>query len=403
MPVPYQAIQVTNNVYWVGAIDWELRDFHGYSTSRGTTYNAYLIMGDKPILIDTVKAPFYNEMLARIKSIIEPSKISYIISNHSEMDHTGCLAQAIDVIKPEQVFASKIGVQAIQEHFHLDYPITEVPEQLTLGNANFKFLETRMLHWPDSMFTYFVNDGVLFSQDGFGMHLATNKLFADQNDKSILYYEAAKYFANILLPYSSFVTRLFAKLPELNLDIKVLAPDHGPIWRNASDIKFILDRWDKWAQQDYYQKAIIVYDTMWNSTAKMANSIAEGFTSENIPVKVMPMSGSHRSDIVAELLEAGALVIGSPTINQQMFPTIAELLCYLKGLKPKNLLGQAFGSYGWAGEAIKLIQGELDDMNVDLISEPIKIKYVPTNESLAACRQLGQNIAKILLTKGGKV
>ena len=232
------------------------------------------------------------------------------------------------------------------------------------------------------------------------MHLATTKLFADQNDRSILYYEGAKYFANILLPYAPFVNRLFEQLPSLNLDINMIAPDHGPIWRKPDDIKFILESWQKWAQQNYYQKAVIIYDTMWNSTAKMAASIADGLMGEKIETKVMPMAGSHRSDIITELLEAGALLVGSPTLNQQMFPTIAEILCYLKGLKPKNLIGQTFGSYGWGAEATKHIQNELVDMNIDLVAEPIIVKYVPTMGSLAKCRSLGKNIAQALQSKG---
>lgn len=399
-----QAHKITNNVYWVGAIDWELRDFHGYQTSRGSTYNAFLILGEKPILIDTVKAAFFPEMLARIKSVIDPEKIQYIISNHAEMDHSGALPQAISAINPEKVFASKMGVAALQEHLQLDYPLTAIEpgQPLELGDAKFTCIETRMLHWPDSMFTYYANDGILFSQDGFGMHLATTKLFADQNDKAILAEEAAKYYANILLPYSNFVTKLFAALPSLNLDIKMIAPDHGPIWRTADDINFILSKWQKWAKQAPTNKIVIVYDTMWHSTAQMAASIADGVAANNTEVKLMPLSGSHRSDIVTELLEAGALLIGSPTLNQQMFPSIAEMLCYLKGLKPKNLIGQAFGSYGWSGEAIKLIQEQLQQMQIELVAEPINIKYVPTTADLVKCNTLGKNIAQLLTTKGEK-
>ncbi|MCK4608185.1 MAG: flavodoxin domain-containing protein [Gammaproteobacteria bacterium] len=397
----HQAIKISDRVYWVGAIDWELRDFHGYSTSRGTTYNAYLVLGSNPILIDTVKAPFWDEMLARISSIIDPTKIDYIISNHAEMDHSGCLERAIETFKPKQVFASKMGIKALEDHFHFNHSITELPnkESLTLGDANFTFLETRMLHWPDSMFTYFANDGILFSQDGFGMHLATSKIFADQNDPAILRHEAAKYYANILLPYSNFVTRLLAQFPSFNLDVKMIAPDHGPIWRNPNDINTILNWWSNWAAQKFYPKAVIAYDTMWQSTAKMAHSIADGLLAENIEVKVMPLSGSHRSDIIAELLEAGAFIVGSPTINQQLFPTVAAMLCYFKGLKPQNLIGQVFGSYGWGAEAIKLLQDELKTMQIELVENPVSVKYVPTAEVLTNCRDLGINIAKQLTAK----
>ena len=394
-------VELKEGIHWVGAVDWGIRDFHGYSTSRGTTYNAYLILGEKPILIDTVKAPFYEEMMERISSVIDPKKIDYIISNHAEMDHSGSLLRTIAATNVEKVFASKMGILALRDHFHTDFPLTEIVsgEQFILGDAKFVNFETRMLHWPDSMFTYFVNDNVLFSQDGFGMHLATADLFADQNDFSILRAEAAKYFANILLPYSQFVANLLAKLPEFKLDFKIIAPDHGPIWRQQKDINFILESWRGWAAQKPTSKAVIVYDTMWNSTALMAKAIADGIVGEKAQVKVMPRSGNSRSDIATELLDAGALIIGSPTLNQQMFPTIADTLCYLKGLKRKNLIGQAFGSYGWGGEAIKIIQSELVQLGINLVADAVNAKYVPRPDALVKCRALGQEIGKVLCKK----
>jgi len=394
----FDAIKISDRVYWVGAIDNEIRDLHGFNTSRGTTYNAYLILGEKPILIDTVKAPFFSEMMARISSIIEPEKISYIISNHAEMDHSGCLLPTIEIIKPEKVFASKMGIQALKAHFHKRLDLTEIKhgEKFTLGDANFTCVETPMLHWPDSMFTYFANDGVLFSQDGFGMHLATYKILAQQNERVIMRYESMKYFANILMPCSSIVAKLLDLLSSFGFDIKILAPDHGPIWNNPSDINWIMGLWRKWVEQKPTEKVVILYDTMWNSTAKMADVIADGVMTENTPVKVMPLSVSHRSDIATELLESGALVAGSPTINRQIFPTTADVLCYLKGLKPKNLIGQAFGSYGWDGEAIKILQEELKIIGIKLFDNPVKTNYIPDNNCLADCKTLGQNIARKL-------
>lgn len=399
-----KAIKISNNVYWVGAIDKNIRDFHGYNTDKGTTYNAFLILGDKPILIDTVKEPFCPEMMARISSVIEPQKIAYIISNHAEMDHSGCLPQTIAAIQPEQVFASNMGVRALKAHFHFDIAIDAVDCQqtLTLGNSQFKFIETRMLHWPDSMFTYFVNDGVLFSQDGFGMHLAIQpqQLFADQNERKIMRYEAAKYFANIILPYSALVTKLLVAFSDLHLDVKLLAPDHGPLWRTAADIDWIMELWRVWALQQRMQKAVIVYATMWDSTAKMAAAIAEGLHAEKVTAKLMPLATSHRSDVITELLEAGALIVGSPTINKQMFPTVADILCYLRGLKRQHLIGQAFGSYGWNGEAIEQIQTELQNMGVELVAEPVKVQYVPDDHCLQLCDDLGKEVARRL--KNGK-
>lgn len=392
------AIKISKNVYWVGAIDNDIRNFHGYSTPRGTTYNAYLILGQEPILIDTVKPPFFTEMLARIASVIEPKKISYIISNHAEMDHSGSLLEAIQATNPQKVFASKIGVAALKEHFHnkIDPIEIKTKENFSLGDANFTCIETRMLHWPDSMFTYFANDNILFSQDGFSMHLATDKIFAEQNERSILYHEAIKYFANILMPYTTFVTALLNSLPKLGLDIKILAPDHGPIWHNANDINWIMELWKKWAKQESTDKVVICYDTMWNSTAKMAEAIADGVAAVKAIPKIMPLSIFHRTDVVAELLEAGGLIMGSPTMNNQILPTVADVLCYLKGLKPQNLLGQVFGSYGWSGKSIQLLQNELKAMHIELFAGPLKTKYVPDNDCLISCKNLGQNIAKKL-------
>lgn len=398
MSTTFNAIKITDHVYWVGALDSELRDFHGYSTSRGSTYNAYLILGNEPVLIDTVKAPFYDEMMARISSVIEPQKIKYIISNHAEMDHSGCLPQAVNMIKPKQIFASPTGVQALIAHLHCNFAITPVAneEELILGDSRFEFLETRMLHWPDSMFTFYANDGALFSQDAFGMHFATQQLFAANHEREILHAEAAKYYANILMPYSSLVLKLLEKFSALDLPLKVIAPDHGPVWNTKSDMEWIIDLWRTWAMQQKTNKALVVYDTMWHSTALMAKAIAEGLNQGGAIAKMLPLSGSHRSDIATEILTAKALVVGSPTINQQMFPTIADVLCYLKGLQPKNLVGQVFGSYGWGGEALPLLHKELEIMKVNFIGKPVAVKYVPTEKDLALCYDLGCQIAQAM-------
>ncbi len=386
-------MQVTDSVYWVGAIDWVLRDFHGYLTGRGTTYNAYLILADKITLIDTVKAPFVDEMLRRIGSLIDPTDIAYIVSNHAELDHSGGLPVTIETVGPEKIFASTRGANALGEHFHLDREIVPVEngESLSLGNMNLSFVETRMLHWPDSMFSYLDEGGVLFSQDAFGMHLASSERFADEIAPDILEYEGAKYYANILLPLSSLVTRLLQQVPELGLDIEVIAPDHGPIWRE--DIGNILDSYAQWAGQTPTKKAVVVYDTMWQSTALMAQAIGEGLAAGGAIPKLMPLGAAHRSDVATEILDAGALVVGSPTMNNNMFPTVADTLTYLKGLKPRNLIGAAFGSYGWSGEAVGQIEEVLTQMKVDLAAEGLKVKYVPDDNALAQCYALGQQVA----------
>jgi flavorubredoxin len=392
----FKAARVTDHVYWVGAIDWAIRDFHGYLTSRGSTYNAYLILADKITLVDTVKRPFREEMLSRIASVIDPGDITYIISNHSEMDHSGCLPEVIQAVKPEKVFASVMGANALAEHFHLDREIVAVKdgESISLGNMNVSFVETRMLHWPDSMFTYLAEDGVLFSQDAFSMHLASSERFDDEISDDILDYEAARYFANILLPLSSAVVKCLEKMRSLDITMRIVATDHGPIWRK--DVNRIVELYSRWAAQKPTKKAVVAYDTMWQSTAMMARAIGEGLKAGGADAKLMPLRACHRSDVATEILDAGALLVGSPTLNNNLFPTVADALTYLKGLKPRNLIGAAFGSYGWSGEAVGQVEDVLRGMKVDLIGESIKVKYVPDDEALAQCYSQGMLVAEKL-------
>jgi flavorubredoxin len=395
----YSAIKVTDHVYWVGAIDWTIRDFHGYTTPHGSTYNAYLVMADDITLIDAVKAPFMGEMLARIKSVVDPSKIKYIISNHSEMDHSGCLPEVIDIIKPEKVFASTVGVKTLKELFHDQHEITPVKdgEKLSLGNIELTFMETRMIHWPDSMFTYLAKDELLFSQDAFGMHLATLERFADEIPAATLEYEGATYYANIVLPYSPIVLKALEKVAASGLKIKIIAPDHGPIWRK--DLGFILDLYKKWASQKPTAKAVVVYATMWHSTEKMARTISEALAQSGVKVKLLSMNETHRSEFIYEVLDAGALIVGSPTLNNNILPQMADVMTYLKGLKPANKIGAAFGSYGWSGESVKHLESMLKEMKVEIAAESIAVKNAPDSDILEKCHELGKTVAAELLKR----
>lgn len=398
MSESFTSIPVTDRVHWVGAIDWDIRDFHGYSTSRGTTYNAFLILADKVTLIDTVKAPFREELLSRIRSVIDPSRIQYIVSNHAEMDHSGCLPEMIDIIRPEKVFASAMGVKALAAHFNRDLNLETVKDgdRIDLGGCHLSFMETRMLHWPDSMFSFLEEDQLLFSQDAFGMHLATSERFDDEIDDWILHFEAAKYYANILLPFSNLIQKLVAKIATTGWKFKMILPDHGPVWR--SDLDRIINWYTEWAEQKPTRKAVVAYDTMWGSTELMARAISEGLLEGGSQSKLMPLSGSHRSDVATEILDAGALIIGSPTINANMYPTIADLLSYLRGLKPKNMTAAAFGSYGWSCQAVPQIESILTDMGLELPMDPVKVVYVPNNDDLEKCRELGRQVAAKLRT-----
>jgi flavorubredoxin len=391
---PFKAVKVTDKVYWVGAIDWGMRDFHGYLTSRGTTYNAYLVLADKVTLIDTVKAPFRDELLARISSVIDPARIDYIVSNHAEIDHSGSIPDLVNILKPGRVFASTMGVQALQDHFRTDLPLEAVPDggKISLGDMTITCVETRMVHWPDSMFSYLKDERLLFSQDGFGMHLASSERFADQIPEWILMLEGKRYFANILLPLSDVIKKALQKFASLNLPVDIVAPAHGPIWRK--DPLRMVGLYSEWAEQKPNDKAIVVFDTMWGSTSLMATAISEGIIEGGGRSVLMSLRSNHRSDVAAELLECGALLVGCPTINGTVLPAMADALSYVRSLKPKHLIGAAFGSYGWSGESISRIDETLKAMKVEIVAEPIKCKYAPDAETLKKCHDLGLAVGR---------
>ncbi len=390
-------IELAKNVYWVGAIDWLTRDFHGYSTNRGTTYNAYLIIDEKVTLIDTVKKPYCNELMHHIRSIIDPAKIDYIVVNHVEMDHSGSLPDVIKEINPEKIICSKMGQKALIKHFHQEdwpYHVVSPGEELCLGEKTLSFLETRMLHWPDSMFTYIKEDQILFSSDAFGEHLATSERFDDEINLDVLMHEATKYYANILTLYSPLVKKLLAKVAEMNLPIKMIAPDHGVVWR--SHIDNILEAYGRWCVHEGKGNALIIYDTMWDSTRLMAKGIAEGLQEQGISYKMINLQVNHRSDVMTDVLESSAIILGCPTLNNGMLPRMAGFLMYMRGLRPTNKIGVAFGSYGWSGEAVKLMNRAMTEMKFTICHPGLKVQYVPEKSNLDECIQLGNTIGKTL-------
>jgi flavorubredoxin len=401
MKSAFKATRICDDVYWVGAVDWAVRDFHGYHVGRGTTYNAYLVVGDKIALIDTVKAGFADEMLARIASVIDPADIDYIVANHAEPDHSGALAETIRAVRPTKVFTSARGVEAFAQHFAGLGELTAVPDggSIPLGNMTLTCLETRMCHWPESMVTWLPDRGVMFSQDAFGLHLASSERFDDELPLELIDDEAAKYYANILMPLATYIAKTLDRLDEAKLPIRILAPDHGPIRR--THIARIVDQYRRWSAPQRTRKAVVVYDTMWGSTDLMARAVGEGLAAGGSPVRLMPLSGTHRSDVAAELLDAGALVVASPTINNTIFPTLADVLCYVKGLKPRGLLGAVVGSFGWSGEAAKELTDLLTAMKIELVGEPIRSRFAPTDAVLAECYNLGQTVAGKLKEKAG--
>jgi flavorubredoxin len=393
-------IAIKDNLYWVGAVDWDVRDFHGYSTNRGTTYNAFLIMDEKVTLVDTVKRSLKDDFLTRIKEIIDPEKIDYIVVNHVEMDHSGSLPEMVELIKPKKIICSKMGQQALQQHFHhhdWPYQIAGSGDEISLGKRTLSFLETRMLHWPDSMFTYVKEDRLLFSSDAFGQHLATSERFDDEVDQAILLEELTKYYANILTLYSPNVKKLLAKVAEMGLPIDMIAPDHGVIWR--SNPAMAISSYEKWCNNLGDGNALIIYDTMWHSTEIMAKEIATGLQDEGISYKLLNLRYNHRSDVMREVLNASALILGCPTLNNGLLPRMAGFLMYMKGLRPTNKIGAAFGSYGWSGESVKLLNEAMSEMKLDIIDEGFRVKYVPEASHRSHCVELGRKIGRALKEK----
>jgi len=396
----FKAIEIAEDVYWVGAIDWGVRNFHGYLTNRGTSYNAFLIVADKITLIDTVKAQFADEMIARISSIVEPESIDYVISNHSEPDHAGAISEIMRITNPEKVYTNQMGAMALNRNFGIEGVSTVADGQtMSLGNRDMTFVETPMCHWPESMVCYLHEQKTMFSQDGFGMHLASYERFADMLDDRLLDEEASKYYANILMPLGSAVSMTLSILEELKLPIEIIAPDHGPVWRD--DPLQIIRKYAAWSEQKRTAKAIVVYDTMWGSTDRMARAVGEGLASGPVQVKLMPLGGAHRSEIAAELLDAGALLIGAPTLNSEMYPSIADVLTYIKGLRPRGLVGAVFGSFGWSGEGAENIGRIFKELGVELVDSPLGVNYAPDDGELKQCYQLGVGVAAELFRRFG--
>ena len=388
-------VELVKGVYWVGVIDWNLRDFHGYLTEKGSTYNAFLIIDEKITLIDAVKKELVPEMLCRIAEIVEPEKIDYIVSNHVEMDHSGGLPETIARVRPEKIFCSPQGKAGLLRHFKQDWPFVEVKtgDELSLGKRTLSFLETPMLHWPDSMMTYLKEEELLFSSDAFGAHLASTERFADQvpGFPGGYTYQLQKYFANILMPYAPLVTQLFDKIAQIGLTFKIIAPDHGLIYRQP---EWVLSYYQKWAAGLPERKALVIYDTMWHSTEMLADALVEGLADAGVEAQHHRLRTTHISDIVTEVLDAGLLCIGSPTLNNNLFPTVSQFLTYLKGLRPRNKAAMAFGSFGWSGEAVKYINQELEAMKLKVVHEGIRIKYIPDHDELTAARKLGKQLAR---------
>jgi flavorubredoxin len=395
----YKPIEIADGVYSVGCRDLDIRDFHGYSTYEGTTYNAFLVLGEKNVLIDTVKEHFGDELLANISRIIDPKLIDIVISNHTEMDHSGAIPKMMHKIGEDKpIYCSKMGAKNLEAHFHrkFNFQVVGTGDTLKVGNRTFSFLDTKMLHWPDSMFTYLAEEAILFSSDAFGQHYAGDMFFDDEIGDEIMPH-ARKYYANILLHFSPRVQALLKDVAKLNLKIDMICPDHGILWwDNPSKI---IEAYDTWSRQKPTKKVVVIFDSMWESTAKMARAITSGVESEEVNVRLMNTRKWHRSDIMTEVLDAGAIAVGSPTLNNSIFPVIADVMTYIKGLRPQNKIAAAFGSYGWSGEAVKILNKDFEEMKLNIIDPGVKVQYVPDEADLERCFELGVKLAKALKEK----
>lgn len=390
--------RVTDKVTWVGKIDWELKKFHGdeLSTMEGSSYNSYLIRDKKTVLIDTVWGPYDTEFVNRLKEEIDLKEIDYIVMNHNESDHSGTLPALMREIPDTPIYCTKKGESILRGLYHQDWNYVNVKtgDELEIGDSKLVFVEASMLHWPDTMMTYMTGDNLLFSNDVFGQHYASEMLYDDMDDISKLLHEAEKYYTNIITPFSTFVTKKLAEVQGMNLKIDLVAPSHGIIWRE--NIGLIMDLYAKWANNYQEDQITLIYDTMWQSTRKMAEAIAEGIqqASPNTTIKILNAVKNDKNDILVEVFKSKAILVGSPTINNGFSYAIAGILEMIKGLKFKNKKAASFGSYGWSGEAAKLIREFLEESKFAIVNDGIRVNWAPDQETIEQLREYGRKFVE---------
>ncbi|MBF1179732.1 MAG: anaerobic nitric oxide reductase flavorubredoxin [[Eubacterium] sulci] len=390
--------RVTDKVTWVGKIDWELKKFHGdeLSTMEGSSYNSYLIRDKKTVLIDTVWGPYDTEFVNRLKEEIDLKEIDYIVMNHNESDHSGTLPALMREIPDTPIYCTKKGESILRGLYHQDWNYVNVKtgDELEIGDSKLVFVEASMLHWPDTMMTYMTGDNILFSNDVFGQHYASEMLYDDMDDISKLLHEAEKYYTNIITPFSTFVTKKLAEVQGMNLKIDLVAPSHGIIWRE--NIGLIMDLYAKWANNYQEDQITLIYDTMWQSTRKMAEAIAEGIhqASPNTTIKILNAVKNDKNDILVEVFKSKAILVGSPTINNGFSYAIAGILEMIKGLKFKNKKAASFGSYGWSGEAAKLIKEFLEESKFAIVNDGIRVNWAPDQETIEQLREYGRKFVE---------
>jgi flavorubredoxin len=388
--------EILKDVYWVGVADWALRHFHGYelSTPRGSTYNSYLIRDEKTVLVDTVWKPFVDDFMKNVREVVDPAEIDVVVANHAESDHSGGLPEIMRHCPNAEVVVSKRGAESIPGHYHQDWNFRPVGtgDKINIGHNDLVFVEAPMLHWPDSMFTYLTGKNLLMPNDAFGQHYATDRRFNDEVDRHELYEEARRYYANILTPFSDMVLKKIDEVLALGLPVDIIAPSHGVIWRD-NPIQ-IVETYKEWASQKGERRAVVLYDTMWEGTRHMAEAVGAGLAAEGVPYQMFYAPLSDRNAVLTEVFRARALIIGSPTVNRGYISTLGSYMEDLRGLAFKNKISAAFGSYGWSGEAVKMIEEHLAGCKYDVVTPGVRAKWQPTPDDLAACEDLGRRVGQ---------
>jgi len=391
-------IKLLPDIYSVGVVDWDVRTFHGhtYTTKRGTTYNAYLILDDKVTLVDTVYGPFADELIENIKKIIPPEKIDYIVANHVETDHSGALPAIMKLCPKAKVLGTAKCKEGLFRHYYgnWDFQIVKTGEKLKLGRRTLTFVEAPMVHWPDSMFTYCPEEQLLLPNDAFGQHYATSERFDDEVNQCALLDEAAKYYGNILWPLGSVILKKIEEIQKMNIPIKMIAPSHGIVWRR--DPGRIVNAYLSWAKNETISKVVVVFESMWGATGKMARKIVEGISDTGVSVKLFDVALSDRTQIIKEMLDARGFIFGSSTHDNNMLPALAGFIEFFKGLKPKNRVACVFGSYGWAGGAVREIEDILKETDIELVQPGLSVKYVPDEDEIRNCYEFGRDFAEKL-------
>jgi len=402
-----KTVEIKPGIYWVGAIDWGIRDFHGYITPNGTTYNNYLIMDEQITLVDTVKHDFSDITIDNIRSIVDPAKIKNLVVNHIEPDHASSIDKVMELIPDATIYITEKGKKGLDRSFDTSrwkFIIVKSGHTLTIGKYTLLFLETPMLHWPDSMVTYVKEAKLLISQDAFGQHLATTARFDDEFVECASHAELEDaiidYYANILMPFGKLIKNKIADIQKLGLEIDMIAPDHGIIWRSSSQ-KVMQDYLDM-ANGRAALRVAIIYDTMWHSTERMTIPLMQGIKDEGVDCKVIKLRASPMSVAVKEFWKSRGCLIGTPTLNNIMFPSVAEFMTHLRGLRPQNRITGAFGSFGWGGGAVKEAYEEFKRMNLEVVEPGVQVLYKPSSEDENQCYNFAREFAKKVKEYHGK-